>query len=808
MNIERLFFDLYNAPVEKEVEDVLNNYGLIRNPLNWRPYGGNECNFGVVENQQASPVPALIEKITNGIDAILMRRCYEERIDPKSDQAPRSIDEALQQFFPNHKNWDLRKERLKQAERLQILADGPRGETSLTIYDDGEGQAPEDFETSFLSLLRGNKNDIHFVQGKYNMGGTGAIVFCGQRRYQLIASKRYNNGQVFGFTLVRRHPLTAEEEKRKKSTWYEYLVIDSKIPSFTCEGLDLGLYNRRFTTGTVIKLYSYDLPSGSRSVISRDLNQSINEYLFQPALPVFTIDNKKRYPDDRNLQRELYGLKRRLEEEDSRYIDEFFSESINDHEIGDIRVTCYVFKPRVDRRSVKETRETLRREFFKNNMSILFSVNGQVHGHYTSEFITRSLKFHLLKNYLLVHVDCTEVNMEFRNELFMASRDRLKEGDKSRKLRHKLAEILSKSRLKDIDKDRKASITVEGNDAEDLMRNIARNFPIRNELAQLLSQNFKLNDLREGRRRDKAQKTQDKKSDKKNTFNPNRYPSYFNVDVKPRNGEELPMVQIPLGGKKTIRFSTDVEDQYFDRINDPGDLQIGLMNFAPNNTEGGDSPGEPKALDTIFDVVKSSPRNGAIHVLLNPTDEVKVGDAVTVHASLSSPGGQLEQIFLVKVSEPEKTPKKPNKGEEPDTRLGLPEFVMVYKDQDRGKMTWDKLEENGIEMNHDIIVHLLEEEDSLKTVYINMDSKVLLSHRSKLTGESAIDIAEKRYVSAVYFHTLVLYTITKNRKYRIQQGEGEQNKPIPEYISDLFGTFYAQFLLNFDMQELVATLDA
>lgn len=806
MDIKRLFFDLYNAPVERRVEDVLDKYKLIRNPSNWRPYGRNESNFGVIENQQASPIPALIEKITNSIDAILMRRCYEQGIDPKSDQAPRSIDEALQQFFPKHKNWDLRRERLKQAENLQILADGPRMETSLIIYDDGEGQAPEDFETSFLSLLRGNKNNIHFVQGKYNMGGTGAIVFCGQQRYQLIASKRYDNGQAFGFTLVRRHPLTAEEERRKKSTWYEYLIIDGKIPSFTCEDLDLGLYNRRFTTGTVIKLYSYDLPSGSRSVISRDLNQSINEYLFQPALPVFTIDNEKRYPDDRNPQRELYGLKRRLEEE-SRYIEDFFSENITDHEIGQVRVTCYVFKPRVDQRSVKETRETLRREFFKNNMSILFSINGQVHGHYTSEFITRSLKFPLLKNYLLVHVDCTEINMEFRNELFMASRDRLKEGDKSRKLRHRLAEILSKSRLKDIHKDRKASITVEGNDAEDLMRNIARNFPIRNELAQLLSQNFKLNDRREGQRRDKGRKTRDKESDKKSMFNPNRYPSCFNIDVKLQDGEGLPMVQIPLGGKKTIRFSTDVEDQYFDRISDPGDLQIGLMNFSPNNTENGDSPGEPKALDTIFDVVKSSPRNGTIRVLLNPTDEVKVGDAVTVRASLSSPEGKLEQIFLVKISEPEKTPKKPKKGEEPDTRLGLPEFVMVYRDQDRGKITWDKLEQNGIEMNHDIIVQLFEEEDSLKTVYINMDSKVLLSHRSKLTGESAIDIAEKRYVSAVYFHTLVLYTITKNRKYSLQQGEDERTKSIPEYISDLFGTFYAQFLLNFDMQELVTALE-
>ena len=71
-------------------------------------------------------------------------------------------------------------------------------------------------------------------------------------------------------------------------------------------------------------------------------------------------------------------------------------------------------------------------------MSVLFSLNGQVHGHYTSEFITRSLKFSLLKNYLLIHVDCSSLELDFRNELFMASRDRLKNGDESDVLRKNL----------------------------------------------------------------------------------------------------------------------------------------------------------------------------------------------------------------------------------------------------------------------------------------------------------------------------------------------------------------------------------
>ena len=809
MNIEKLFWDFYKAPVENEVEKVLKRYSLLNSPANWRPYGGNESNFSVVENQQASPIPALIEKITNGIDAILMRRCIEEGIDPRSEEAPRMIEDGVNRFFPDHKNWDLVKERRIQAKRLQILADGPKMDTSLIIYDDGEGQLPADFEKTFLSLLSGNKNEVHFVHGKYNMGGAGAVAFCGKKRYQLIGSKRFNEGKSFGFTLVRRHPLTQEEDRRKKATWYEYLVINDQIPSFPCTEMDLGLHERKFTTGTILKLYSYDLPSGSRSVISRDLNQSINEYLFNPALPVFTIDTEKRYPKDRNLQRPLYGLKRRLEEDDSKYVETHFSEQINNDTFGSYRVTCYVFKSRVDDKNVKETRDTIRREFFKNNMSVLFSMNGQVHGHYTSEFITRSLKFHLLKDYVLIHVDCTDIRTEVRGELFMASRDRLKDGDESRLLRDKLTRLLSKGRLGEIHKNRKAAITVESKDAEELVRNITRNLPIRNELAELLNQTFKIDDKRNGRRKEKARETRQKKTIDEPAFSPQRYPSFFNIDVTARNGQEIPMVSLPVGGERTVKFLTDVEDQYFDRIDDPGELQIGLLDLSPNEQNGGDKPGLPKEIDTILNVTQSSPHNGTIHVLVKPTQEVKVGDAIKLQVSLSGPDKQRDQVFMVKISAPEKKPKEPKKGDQPDNRLGLPRLHMVYKEPHKGGPTWDDL--NSIPMDHDVVVYPLVDGESLSDVYINMDSSVWLSYRTKLAKEEAITVAEKRYVSAVYFHTLFLYTITKNRKYSIvgqREPEGERDVDITDYIADLFQTFYAQFLLNFDTQELVAALDA
>ena len=106
MKVEKLFWELYRAPIEDEVEKMLSRYCLLDKPENWRPYGQNESNFGVVENQQASPIPSLIEKITNGIDAILVRSCIEEGIDPRSKDAPRSIEAAVNRFFPNYKNWD------------------------------------------------------------------------------------------------------------------------------------------------------------------------------------------------------------------------------------------------------------------------------------------------------------------------------------------------------------------------------------------------------------------------------------------------------------------------------------------------------------------------------------------------------------------------------------------------------------------------------------------------------------------------------------------------------------------------------
>jgi hypothetical protein len=811
---EQLFRDLYFSPTESDVEKVIQKYPDIFKQENWAPYGDNQNFFGAIENQQASPIPALVEKITNSIDAILMRKCYESGIPPKSSEAPKSMEEAVQKFFKEYKNWDLPKLRKHQSENVQIIADGPRKHPSLLIYDDGEGQQPEDFEDTFLSLFRDNKNEIHFVQGKYNMGGSGAIIFCGKNKYQLIASKRYDRKGKFGFTLIRRHPLSEVEESTKRNTWYEYLKLNGEIPAFDIDTMDLGLYNRQFKTGTLIKLYSYDLPSGSRSVISRDLNQSLNEYLFEPALPIITIDKKERYPDDKNLERDLYGLKRRLEEDANKYVEEYFVEEFTNKEIGEVRITCYVFKTRIEGKSVKESKQSIRREFFKNNMSVLFSLNGQVHGHYTSEFITRSLKFELLKNYVLIHVDCTQMRKRFRDELFMASRDRLKDGDESRKLREILADTLKRGRLNEIYKKRKDFISVDAGDAQDLLKSFTKNLPLNNDLVKLLGQTFRLEE-REPKR--KNLKTKDKRKEIKistKPFNPQRFPSYFKLGSKSKEGE--PVTEIPLGGDRTIKFSTDVENEYFVRVAEPGELKLAIVGCQSNNETKNGKTENSQSIEHIFDVVKKSPNDGTIKVILSPTQDVSVGDAVKIKATLTSPGKDFNHTFWVKISSPEK-PKKPSPREtkNDDEKLGLPEYVLVYRENlktegEKERMTWEKFEENGgVEMSYHTVVHPFVEGDTLEKIFINMDSSVLKEYKSKCKSEDSLKLADNRYIAAVYFHTLFLYTISKSKKYTMHRMEGEQEvlADLSDYIKDIFENYYSQFLLNFEMNQLIESLN-
>lgn len=796
LDFKQLFLSLYNAPTEEEVDKLISKYPVVFKDENWFPLGGDEKMFGIVRGQQSNPIAALIEKATNCIDAILMKKCFEAGINPKSSAAPKTMNEAIENFFPDSKQWDLQTFRRKQSEEIQIVADGPPRNTSVIVYDNGEGQHPDDFEKTFLSLVRGNKVDIHFVQGKYNMGGSGALVFCGKKRFQLIGSKRFDNTGKFGFTLLRQRKIGHSADP-KRFSYFEYLKIDGKIPAFESNEMDLKLYGRKFKTGTVIKLYSYQFPSGYAG-FAQDLNQSFNEFLFEPVLPILTVDKKERYPNNKVLELDLYGLKRRLEEDKNSYVESFFSEEYIDQNFDKAKVTCYVFKPKLENRDVKQTKEIIRNRFFKNDMSVMFSVNGQVQGSYTSEFITRTLKFNLLKDYLLIHVDCTEMNPDFREEIFMSDRERIKKGDESTYFRDFLGKKLRKSQLDEINKRRKESIGLESEDTSELIKSFAKNLPKDSELFKLLQNTLKLEERKDQKKVQGDKKPKDKTEER--SFNPKRFPTLFKLHNKK---EGVNAISVPISGEKTVRFDTDVVDDYFDRVDEPGELQLALLKIRHDDNKGGDKHGTGKEISDFLNIVKSSPHKGTIKLTLNPTDQLQVEDEIEIKVTLTSPQGDLEEILLVKIVQPEQKKEPAPKEEDAGENIGLPELVRVYEKD------WPNLESHSISMNYDTVMFPLGEGDKLEKIYVNLDSRVFLTHRSKLKGEEQIIIAQKKYLSSVYFHALFLYMITKRRNYSISETkEGKQNEiTVDEYIRDVFDSYYSDFLLNFGMEQLISSLE-
>lgn len=226
-----------------------------------------------------------------------------------------------------------------------------------------------------------------------------------------------------------------------------------------------------------------------------------------------------------------------------------------------------------------------------------------------------------------------------------------------------------------------------------------------------------------------------------------------------------------------------------------------------NETNGGNDIGEPSDISESFNVTKSSPKNGKIKVVLNPTKDMKVGDKVEVKIDLDSPSGTFEELIHIEIDQKQKESKSKEE-EKKEEQIGLPKYHLVKESNIEGEeyLTWESLENIGQSMDIDtVMVPFTDDGETLTAIYINLDSKVLKSYRSKLKGFEERSFAEKKYIATTFFHTLFLYTITKNKKYALQKENGEDIL-VDEYIRDLFQSYYASFLLNFDIGDLIDTI--
>jgi len=786
-NTKKLCLDLIRADSEAEVIAILKSAGYWDQAEAWRYYGDNANNYSVIGNQQSKPDAALVEKLVNSVDARLINECLSAGSDPESNAAPSSIREAIARFFEDSSNpkgelagriseWpDAKRREVARGITLAATGAGAReGLPCYTISDRGEGQTPDMMPKTFLSLTKGqsNKVKIPFVQGKFNMGGTGVLKFCGGRyRFQLIVSRRNPkflkaNSQasdgMWGFTVVRREdPLEGS-----RSSVYTYLAPlnastrpnSGDVLRFNSGELQIfpdkdEAYARNSEWGTLIKLYEYTSGkaySNTNILLTDGLLSRINLLLPEVGLPIRFHECRKAYRGHKgSFDTSLTGLAVRLSDEKQENIESGFPASskinVQNEEIG---VTIFAFK-----------RDRARA--YKKGEGIIFTINGQTHGHITTDFFRRNkVGMSYLRDSILVILDCSSLSTRAREDLFMNSRDRLSAGilradieDALEDLiRHHegLRQLANRRREEDI-----ASKLKDDKPLEDILESLLRNSPT---LASLFLRGTRLSNPFTI----KVTKTT------KDEFVGRKYPTFFRFRGK-SEGVELTR-DCHLNMRARIAFETDAENDYFGRKADRG--QFILYRCHGDKREPYSGYVGPTLYDGAGNLTITLPSDSAagdvLEFISEVTDETQLKPFVNkfrlnVRPEMEDkPGGGGR-----------KKPRKPGEEEEQQLPGGisLPDITKV-REAEWGQHGFDKNTALVIKNAAGLIDSDNGEESSeVFDFFINVDNLFLKTEQKNKSAEPRL--LEARFIYGMVL--LALGLIQDDRARRRQQEEDSED---------------------------------
>lgn len=738
---------LVEAESEQEIIQILTEEGFWNNEENWEFYGKNENNFSVVGNQQSLPESALVEKIINSVDAVLMRECLRRKIAPESRDAPPNIIEALQRFFNISQGslWDISvNARKKLAENISLVATGKKESPCYSVVDLGEGQTPKRMPDTFLSLSKSNKLRIPFVQGKFNMGGTGVFQFAGRHNLQLILSRRDPEVAKFeddetkdcwGFTVVRRE----DPKEGRRSSAYTYLTVDKKIPSFKANALPLlpGEYSKPYgepmVWGTYIKLYDYRMLGGLKTNILFDLYNRICPLLPKIALPIRFFERRIGYTGH-TFETTMSGLSVRLYEDKRTNLEEGFPSSSTISISGE-KMICQIFAFHKGQS-----------EKYRKDEGIIFTVNGQTHGHIPVSFFSRkAVGMSYLADSILVTIDCTDFSGRTREDLFMNSRDRLRGGDLKDQIEKELEELLNNHPgLRALrERRRKEEIRDKLEDSKplkEILEDILKKSP---GLSALLIPGFKIKSPFDIRTVGKKEK-----------FVGKEFPTYFRIML-----DEIKLC--PINSRFRIQYETDAENEYFERHRLRGEFRLCVN--------------EEDAKDYTLNLW-----NGLANLTVALPENSKIEDTLS-YKSVAVDPTQLrpfESSFQVVVLEPYNkhggpsgTRKKPPSQEEGEDRsilssLSLPQVIEIHRDR------WSEAN-----FTEDSALLVKDTGDEGYDFYVNMDNICLLS---EVKARSDI---EAKLLSGRYKYALVLIGLALLREHVESEEEKKNGEDILKEVS-------------------------
>jgi len=736
---ETICLELVKAESEHEVIQILKKYNLWDDPTNWQFFGGEENNFSVIGNQQSRPESAIVEKFINSVDAVLMAECLKRNIDPASSEAPESIQKALHEYFNVYEGKLTNvtpAERSKLADKIGFVATGSKQDPNYAIFDFGEGQSPAKLSDTILSIRKSNKLRIPFVQGKFNMGGTGVFRFCGDHNIQLVISKRNPEVSVhetdpskekWGFTIIRRE----YPKQGMRSSSYKYLAPSNEILSFEAASLPIlpsahpNPYGKPMEYGTYLKMYNYKIGTGLRSPVILNLYYKLSLLMPQLALPIRMYERRDYTAN--SLETVLSGLSVRVDEDRSDNVEDGFPTT------GSMTVSGQSMKYSVY--AFKRDKQTT----YAKDEGVIFTINGQTHGHLSKAFFSRQkVGMSYLQQSILVMLDCSEIEGRAREDLFMNSRDRLSNDTLRFEIEAELEEIIKNHPgLRELkDKRRREDVEHRLSDQKplaDVLKDILHTSPTLSKLfvfGQQLQNPFYTQPAAPAA-----------------VFNGRQFPTVFTLEKKfPIDRPK----QAHLGSRFRVTYKTDVVNDYFDRAKNQGVFKAYINDVETTN-------------------VDVNLWNGLGYLNMNLTGYA-IGEQLKIRTEVMdvSRTEPITEEFYVLVTEPQQrptpsaTPSRRRPGESAEGNeetqpagFALPTIIELSKDGRTGHH-WD---EQGFDKNSALKV-LGSEEDGYD-FFLNIDNLHLRTEIRGAKPEDALSIEGKYKFGQVLLGLAMLKDGTK-----------------------------------------------
>ena len=573
MNSKDTCMKLLRCESELAVQHIIDATPEMSERSNWKPIDGRETNFNVVTNQASTGSKALTELCTNMVDAVLMKHALELDVPLRGPRAPQSVLEGVKNLvaLPGTMTGRLadadsdRPLREFATENLVIgVTGGTRRDDSLcfTFVDNGEGQHPNDFQSTFLSLSTGTKTDIPFVQGKYNMGSSGVLSYCGERWYKLIVSRRYSRDGNWGWTLVRRRPTSG-------APIAEYFCLGNGIQEFRADQIMPMMLNSnqldefvKPRSGSIIKLYDYQMES---SASFRNIREALNLNLVSTVLPIRLMDYRYKPAPSRGGrraqgvdERSLFGIEYLLLKSHAHEVELQIDEEepvegyrnhigkIKNQYLGQIDISAIVLPKKLPGWLMPNS----------TRARVFHSVNGQVQFTDGRNYVSTQCRLPGLKDRLILIVDASELTEAAHNDVWKGDRENIRRTRQGGQYVDAVTDVIRNSQyLKDLQQrlreEELDSVVSRG--STELFQSLVTEDP---NVAQLLPRGELVTTPRGPRP------------------GPQEFVGQFSPSFLRLVGRTLREdgVDIAIGGKRRVTFETDVANDFFDRPDNRGDV--------------------------------------------------------------------------------------------------------------------------------------------------------------------------------------------------------------------------------------------